>query len=390
MKAIISYRTNSQKIKDGIKQILYPVILQDICVRITGQTEYVIEELSEGYNKGRLITIFYNGVKHYVTLSENRIEGRNSSLQSVPTAINVFYSDPTPHKRLWYYFVPFSGNPFTDYHLVYYRLMATAGIEFLNLNQYYHYPILPYSNVDELIKDRNENQLSNRGNNSSFVSKTSERIQLYAKTYGANKYESTVFGVALSNIADRPIDVFAVSEQDLSNLPAPSLKTFNSLGNISVYTTSLKLNRSVPDGDDSIRLRSAAYCYNLLKRIGMKKCALCGCEIPEIIQGAHIWGVSEIRNFESISDDQKYFHATSGHNGLWLCQNHHKLFDSSFIAFNIEGRCIIRQDIPYDHELFIRNSISNNCLSPSILSDDFKYYLSQRNRILDPYSYMAV
>ncbi|PNC24422.1 HNH endonuclease [Akkermansia muciniphila] len=390
MRAIISYRPNTQKIPAGFRHVLTSDILRDICVRITGQTDYIVEELTDTYNKGRLLTVQHNGIIHYVTLSENRIEGRNSSLQSVPTAINIFYSDPNSNKQLWYYFLPYTGNPFTEYHLVYYRLMATAGIKFLNINEYCTLPILSYSSIDDLIKERSDNQSNNRSNNSSFITKTADKIQLYAKTYGANKYESSVFGVALSKITDRPIDVFAVSEQDLTNLPASSLKTFNILGNISVYTTSLKLNRTIPDGDESLRLRSAAYNYNLLNRIGMKKCAICGCEIPEIIQGAHIWGVSEIRNFDSINDEQKYVHATSGHNGLWLCQNHHKLFDSAFFAFDIEGRCLIRQGIPQEHEAFIQGSIANNSLSFSIMSDDFKYYLSQRNRGINLDSYIAV
>lgn len=292
MVPIISYIPNTQKIPNGFKNILSPAILEDICIRITGRRRYSVIEQRDTYNKGRLLTLVHNGITHYISLSESRIEGRNSSLQSVPTAINVFFADPNPNKRLWYYFVPHTGNPFTDYHLVYYRLMMTAGIEFLNLDSYYSGLIFPYYSVDDIIAERSHNQNSNRSNNSSFVSKSEDKIQLYAKTYGANKYESTVFGVALSRIADRPIDVFAVSEQDLINLPASSLATFEELGNISVYNTSLRLNRLAPDTEDTLRLRSAAYNYNLFDRIGMKKCALCGCEIPEIIHGAHIWGGS--------------------------------------------------------------------------------------------------
>lgn len=390
MKAIISYRANTQKIPNGFSRVLTSHILRDICVRITGKTDYVIDVLNDTYNRGRLLTIQYNGIVHYVTLSESRIDGRNSSLQSVPTALNVFYSETNPKKKLWYYFLPYKGNPFTEYHIVYYRLMATAGIDFLNLNEHYSLPILPYNSIDDIIIDRSDNQASNRSNNSSFVSKTADRIQLYAKTYGANKYESTVLGVALSKIADRPIDVFAVSEHELTKLPISSLNTFNILGNISVYSTSLRLNKTVSDGEESLRLRSAAYNYNLLKRIGMKKCAICGCEIPEIIQGAHVWGVSDIRNFDSINDEQKYEHATSGHNGLWLCQNHHKLFDSAFLAFNIEGRCLIKQKIPLEHLVFIQESIVNNILPASIMSDDFIFYLSQRNQNINLNSYVTV
>ena len=390
MKAIISYRPNTQKIINGFKSILSLNVLTDICIRITGQSQYEINELTDTYNKGRIITLEFDGIIHYITLSENRIEGRNSSLQSVPTALNIFYSNPSPNKKLWYYFIPHTGNPFTEYHLVYYRLMLTAGFDFLNISYYYNEVLSPYNNVDEIISERNQNRRNNRGNNSSFISKTTDRIQLYAKTYGANKYESTVFGVALSKIADRPIDIFAVSEQDLVNLPQPSLNTFNLLGNISVYNTSLRLKRAFIDTDETIRLRSAAYNYNLLYRIGIKKCALCGCEIPEIIHGAHIWGVADIRNCNIINDTQKYAHATSGHNGLWLCHNHHKLFDSHLLAFDLDGRCFIKRSIPQSHESYINSSIITQNLDMNIISNDFRYYLTKRNQNINLSLYKAI
>lgn len=380
MNAIISYRPNTQKIYGGFRRVLSHEILQDITRRITGQSSYAVNELHDTYNRGRLLTLEYNGMVNYVSLSEVEIAGRNSSLQSVPTALNIFYKDNRVNKKLWYYFIPYEGNPFTEYHLLYYRLMATAGIEFLNIGQYYDRPLSPYRNIDELIIERDLNRGSNKSNNSSFVTKTSDRIQLYAKTYGASKYESTVLAVAISNIADKPVDVFAVSEQDLVNLPASSLSTFAQLGNIDVYNTSLKLNRLLSNSDNNIRLRSAAYNFNLLDRIGMKKCALCGCEIPEIINGSHIWSVADIKNCSHLTEDQKYIHAVNGHNGLWLCSNHHKLFDSNYIVFDTQGKCLQKESIPETHKSFIRNSILTPNLSCDILSDDFLFYLQQRNQ----------
>ena len=380
MNVTISYRPDTQKIKGGFRNVLSHYILQDIAMRIAGTTSYAVNELTDTYNKGRLLIVEYNRTVNYVSLSEVDVAGRNSSLQSVPTALNIFYKDDRPDKKLWYYFLPHSGNSFTDYHLLYYRLMATAGIEFLNIGQYYDKPVLPYGDVDELIIERDSNRRSNRSNNSSFVTKTSEKIQLYAKTYGASKYESTVLAVALSNIADRPVDVFAVSEQVLVNLPASSLFTFRRLGNINVYNTSLQLNRMLASSDDNIRLRSAAYNFNLLGRIGMKKCVLCGCDIPEIINGSHIWGVADIKSCTHLTNDQKYAHAVNGNNGLWLCNNHHKLFDSNYIVFDMHGNCLRKKAIPETHKSFIRNSILTPNLPCDILSDDFLFYLSQRNQ----------
>ncbi len=118
MAAIVAYKTNTQKKANGFKSILTPGILRDICVRLIGQTHYIVHEITDKYNKGRLLTVKYGDMTHYVTVSEQKIDGRNSSLQSVSTALNQYYADPDNNKQLWYYFVPYAGNPFTDHHLV--------------------------------------------------------------------------------------------------------------------------------------------------------------------------------------------------------------------------------------------------------------------------------
>ena len=340
MEAIITYRPDAQKTPGLFDMILTREVLLDICQLVTGQSRFRVVKDRSTYNRGRLLLVEYEGIINYVSLSEASIDGRNSSLQSVPTAINMFYADQRQNKRLCYYFIPHIGNAFTDYHLFVYRLLMTAGVDFLNIGSYYQQSVLPYRNIDDLIIDRRANQTSNSSNNSSYVSKTSDKIQIYAKTFGASKYESTLLAVAISHIADRPIDLFNICEQDLTRLPQASMNTIESLGNISMHYTSLFLDkREYLQQTDRTELRSASYLYNLFNRLGSKKCALCGCEIPEIIQGAHIWGVAQISRTSELDDETKFGHAVSGHNGLWLCQNHHSL-GIFYFTFGIR-RCII-------------------------------------------------
>lgn len=383
MIATITYRPDSQKEHGHFDRILTREVLTDICQRVTGQNQYRVVKDRETYNKGRLVLVEYNGITHYVSLSEENIAGRNSGVQSVPTAINIYYSDRNTNKRLCYYFLQHNGRAFTNYYLFCYRLMVTAGFVFLNINDFYHNSILPYHNVDDLIIDRRENQTSNSSNNSSYVSKSSDKIQIYAKTYGASKYESTLLAVAISQIADRPIDIFNICEQDLKSLPQSSLNTIELLGNISVHNTSLFLDKRAYLESDKTVLRSASYQYNLFNRLGAKRCALCGCEIPEIIQGAHIWGVSQIARSSEFDDDAKFGHAVSGHNGLWLCSNHHKLFDSNIILFDNDGHVRIKDDLVTDDVAFIRSTTFRTSLDARFLSDEFKGYLARRNENLD-------
>ncbi len=384
MEAIITYRPDAQKTPGLFDRILTNEVLLDICLRVTGQSRFRVVKDRSTYNRGRLVFLEYGGIVNYISLSEANIGGRNSSLQSVPTAINMFYADQRQNKRLCYYFIPHVGNAFTDYHLFIYRLLMTAGIDFLNIGDNYQQHVLPYRNVDDLIIDRRENQTSNSSNNSSYVSKTSDKIQIYAKTFGASKYESTLLAIAISHIADRPIDLFNICEQDLTKLPQASLNTIEGLGNISMHYTSLFLDkREYLQQSDRSELRSASYTFNLFNRLGAKKCALCGCEIPEIIQGAHIWGVAQISRTPGLDDDTKFNHAVSGHNGLWLCQNHHKLFDSNIILLDNDGFVRLKDNLVTDNVAFIRSTTFRTSVDARFLSAEFKDYLAKRNETLD-------
>lgn len=383
MEAIITYRPDAQKTPGHFDRILTLDVLTDICQLVTGQSSFRVVKDRSTYNKGRLVLVEYEGTTYYVSLSEENIGGRNSGVQSVPTAINLYYSDSNPNKRLCYYFIPHNGNAFTNYYLFVYRLLMTAGVKFLNISNYYHTLILPYRNVDDLIIDRRENQTSNSSNNSSYVSKTSEKIQIYAKTFGASKYESTLLAVAVSHIADKPIDLFNICEQDLKSLPQSSISTISSLGNITIHDTSLFLDKRAYLDSDKTVLRSASYLYNLFSRLGAKRCALCGCEIPEIIQGAHIWGVSQIARTSGLDDDTKFNHAINGHNGLWLCQNHHKLFDSNIILIDNDGYVRIKDSLVTDDVAFIRNTTFKPSLDARVMSDEFRGYLARRNEAVD-------
>ena len=92
-------------------------------------------------------------------------------------------------------------------------------------------------------------------------------------------------------------------EGDLKELPASSLDVLNKMPNITVVPTDMQLEKKELVQNNS--LRSPRYIYNLLSHLGRKHCALCNCEIPELIQGAHIWPVSEIKKAPLLSDEEK-------------------------------------------------------------------------------------
>ncbi|NLB33656.1 MAG: HNH endonuclease, partial [Tissierellia bacterium] len=104
--------------------------MKDVCQHITGKTtftysyvdnNYQDEFLESGYNKGRIAILQYMDEVSYITFSEKEIGGRNSSVQSVPTAFNMYYMNPYPKKKLYYYFLNLTGNAGTDYQMLMYR-----------------------------------------------------------------------------------------------------------------------------------------------------------------------------------------------------------------------------------------------------------------------------
>ena len=74
--------------------------------------------LEKSYNKGRMAIMHYKDSVSYISFSELEIGGRNSSVQSVPTAFNMYFSNPYPNKRLYYYFLNVSRNAETDYQIL--------------------------------------------------------------------------------------------------------------------------------------------------------------------------------------------------------------------------------------------------------------------------------
>ncbi len=372
--------------------------LKDICQKITGRSDYDCqyvendysdEFLTNTYNKGRLATLRYGDYVHFITFSEQTIEGRNSSIQSVPTAFNIFYMCPYGKKKLYYYFICKNGNPTTDYHMFIYRLMETVGFTFLN------FPVpssvTSFVTIEDMMRARDENRGTNKSNNSTYISKNENgEYEAYCKTYGASKYESSLICYTMSIIvnAARKIKLYEILEGNLKELPDSSLQVLRKMGKVDIIKTDLLFEKRIFEESRGNQLRSPRYQYNLLNKLGEKHCALCGCTIPDIIQGAHIWPVASIRAVNSISIDDKVQYATDGDNGLWLCENHHKLFDKNIIAILSDGTVKYNRRLSAVHVPYLHALTENTHLPPVYLNDNFRRYVEFRNKALDNASYV--
>lgn len=374
--------------------------LADICNKITGRSDYDCryvdndyqdEFLQKTYNKGRLATLRYGDYVHFITFSEQKVEGRNSSVQSVPTAFNIFYMCPYEKKKLYYYFICKEGNPLTDYHIFIYRLMETIGFKFLN----YPSSVVPFMfvNIEDMMRARDENRVLNGSNNSTYISKNEYgEYEAYCKTYGASKYESSLICYAMSSIlgSSSKIKLYEILEGNLKELPKASLDVLRKMNSVEIIPTDLTFEKNALQESKGNQLRSPRYQFNLHNKLGEKRCALCGCNIPDIIQGAHVWPVSSIKGNKALTIDQMVQYATDGDNGMWLCENHHKLFDRNIIAITTDGKVNYRRDILPDYIPYLQEITATHGLSAPYINDNFLNYVELRDRALNMNDYIAI
>ncbi len=363
-------------------------IMGQICIEVTGRSDYEVEFvdnqyedefLDAKYNQGRLGILQYHNTAIYVSFSDEKCEGRNSGIQSVPTAFNRFYSNAHNDKQLYFYFLPCSGNNATPYYLFMYRLMKTAGFNFLNVPPSIAGQITPFTSIDDIIRARKENGDRNSGNNATYIVKDSpHEYEIFGKTYGANKYDTSLICYAISALA-QPEDhvvLYEYNERDLKELPAASLDVIRAMGNIDIVNIDDEIERRALEDNDS--LRSPRFNAHLLDRLGERHCVLCNCGLSEIIQGAHIWPVSEIKKRNALTLQEKLAYATDGENGLWMCQNHHKMFDSNIILLSETGAVSFKTDLTADDEDYINSITTVSNLPANLVTPTYADYISKR------------
>jgi hypothetical protein len=363
-------------------------VMGQICIEVTGQPNYEVEFvendytdefLDAKYNQGRLAILQYHNTATYISFSDEKCDGRNSGIQSVPTAFNRFYSNAHKDKRLYFYFLPCSGNNATPYYLFMYRLMKTAGFDFINTPSSLEGQINAFTSIEDIIRARKENGDKNSGNNATYILKNApHEYEIFGKTYGANKYDTSLICYAISRLAqpDDHITLYEYNEKDLKELPAASLEVLHSMGNIDIVNIDDEIERKELEENDS--LRSPRFNAHLLDRLGEKHCVLCNCGISEIIQGAHIWPVSNIKRVTTLSLDEKVNFATDGENGLWMCQNHHKLFDSNILFLSKTGEVSYKEDLSEDDENYIESITTVSRLQDSLITPSYVHYIDKR------------
>lgn len=359
-----------------------PAILTDVCQKVSAKTEYTVEFDNVGYNIGRLAILEYRGKKTFISFSEVEIRSRNSSFQSFPSALSRYILDENSNKEICFYFHPdTTGNWETSYFIFMYRLMKTAKVNFLNSNQYLRTPIIPFASPEDINLHKDQMRNRNPGNRSTYLTRGSQnQLQIFGKTYGANKYETTILCLAISEIANTIVELYEIEEGGLTKLPLTSKEAIESLGVVNIFTSNRIIERIDFEENDS--LRSIQYVYNLLEKLGDKKCALCECDIPQIIQGAHIWPVASIKRENHLTQDEKLNLALDGDNGLWLCNNHHKLLDSHIIKLFEDSSVKHKSSLNDSQSRYLNEITTYSRLPDSLFNENVTEYIIKRNHNL--------
>ena len=345
---------------------------RDIVNRTIGNEEFVVREDFRGHNSGQYIKVKIFDTIKYICLSRKiASESRNAFiLQNFPTAYQHYLEEKNPKKCFEYYIRDFSTlhPPFVIFS---YKLLLTGGIKILNLDKVrvsenailYDYTT-PFTDYKQMRTYRLNLSGRNTGNNSTIFEENDNEISVYGKSYGANGRETTAICLALSKLVkDKKIRLYNINETDRNHLAKIDPANRYILENIGIELNDDRVDFESNDEGFIAKRNTRLFHYNLLQKYKGKKCYLCGCDIEKIIQGAHIYSSSDILH-SSASEEEKTRQIVDADNGLWLCANHHLLFDYLIIYFK-EKYLFASQTLNEKQLGYIKESIIQSYFSAS-------------------------
>ncbi|WP_051588908.1 HNH endonuclease [Ruminococcus sp. NK3A76] len=112
-----------------------------------------------------------------------------------------------------------------------------------------------------------------------------------------------------------------------------------------------------------VRVNQSKFREKLLEKFDCK-CCLCGVNMPELLTASHIKPWSDSDENEKLSSD----------NGLLLCPNHDRLFDSGYISFDDSGNIIISSKIDESNKMFL-NINSDMRINEKYFSEEMLFFI---------------
>lgn len=363
-------------------------VLARLAMDLTGDSTYSVR-WEPGHNEGQFAKLVTPLQTYYICLSKSDPgEGRNSYLQSSPTAFANFMNEIKNHRAKGEFVVALRSRGrtyLTDYQKFVVRMLITIGVKIIDLTNYnLNRNIQPFSSIEDMIRTRQASKRAN--NNPTFFTDEGENYHLYGKTFGANGKETALLCYAMMKISTKPIRLFQILDNGESSLSGEDVQAFALFANFyctpsmdildDTYEIDEFTSQAYPD-TSTLKLRQPRFIYNLLEKTnGEKKCALCDCKISPLIQAAHIYSVADIKKNGSLTDNEKVRMATDGNNGMWLCMHHHKLFDSAILRISPHGISFVKTDEA--DSKYIEHSLKEQRLPTIYMNTESQKYFSMR------------
>ena len=291
---------------------------------------------------------------------------------------------------------------------------------------------LAFGTFDKYVRDIAYVSRKNSGNRSSFLDAEEHRtpegyvVDKYIYTFkvlSAQVYDSLIRCWCLKTLADKANTLiefklgkqyfaYSLEEPKVSDrLTGPVEELFNAAEiNVQYVTQDEFLNDMRKESNVYLKhkaennIRNQSLFRKNMRKVGTPQvCVICGEDNTRILEAAHIWEINSIRNadvielnaflkIDSIKDlfdlnnehrnevfYKKYIIANAGENGVWMCNNHHGLFDRNFFCFDSgNGKILLRFDSPVDAYEFAENFKEVDLIRDNILTDKSRPFFIKR------------
>ncbi len=250
-----------------------------------------------------------------------------------------------------------------------------------------------------------------------------EKYTYTFKSLSAQGYDSLLRCWCMKVLADKEnVDIefrlgkqyFAYEEKNkkiANDLTIPIKNTFKKAGIEIEYVTDETFMKETSMAEDTYlrykrknELRNQNLFRNNIRKKGIPtECILCGEDNTSILDAAHLWEVNKIKDAsvkeinDFIEDNpslnlinqkskykneiffKKYSLVNSGENGVWLCKNHHGLFDNNYFCFDSDtGKVILRFDDASTLQSFFEDIKENFSLPSVVLTPTTKAFIAKR------------
>jgi len=385
------------------------------------------------------------------TYGENNYHANTYMIQGINKIFSRYFDlkEQIQNLKLYFYLLDLDQSyPHNKFNLFSYRELSTLGFTILNINEvnfneFREYGFkgkgnsnIAYSSFNKLMNDKLAISARNSGNIPAYLqcleienpdgTISTEKYIYRFKSLGAQTYDSGITMWTLETLAKREnknleflltLEHYGFRKSSdkikiTKDLTGPVKKLLERVGININYETDEEIlqerNRRLSAFEKAKKsndLRNQLLFRNNLRAKGMQmKCAVCGCDIENLLEAAHLWGVSQIKdesgniinkvlrldcmhdlidpdfNYKDDMFYKRYVLVNSGDNGVWLCSNHHTMFDKNYYCFESKfGRILIRKE---DYDAIIKQlgleSPNQRVLDDEILTSRTQVFLEKR------------